>query len=72
MLLIWLGLPEALGRAVGAQPPQGHSRCPEEQCCHVFRTTWGWSHSGEEGCEAAPWSVDFDVDLLKRTDMACA
>jgi hypothetical protein len=32
----------------------------------------GWSHSGEEGWEAAPWSVDFGVDLLKRMDMACA
>jgi hypothetical protein len=38
----------------------------------IYVITWGWSHSGEEGWEAAPWSVDFDVDLLKRMDMACA
>ena len=38
----------------------------------IYMITWGWSHSGEEGWEAAPWSVDFDVDLLKRIDMACA
>ena len=25
---------------------------------------------GEEGWEAAPWSVDFDVDLLKRMDIS--
>jgi hypothetical protein len=39
----------------------------------IYMITWGWrSHSGEEGWEAAPWSVDFDADLLKRMDMACA
>jgi hypothetical protein len=38
----------------------------------IYTITWGWSHSGEGGWEAAPWSVDFDVDLLNRMDMACA
>jgi hypothetical protein len=56
--------------AVGTQLPT--IRCSPRSSIVIYMMTWGWSRSGEEGWEAAPWSVDFDVDLLKRMDMACA